>query len=130
MRSLRARVTRLAGICLVGQLAVVVCLQTAMFASGVSTAVVTANCACVGGTMCPMHRTHPSTSPRPDRGACAFHGTVDPFGDMLTSLLGPSGIVPPVAQPFVPAFARLMLSQTDGVAFDVSRVPDFPPPRG
>jgi hypothetical protein len=129
MRWLRVRAARFAGICLVGQLAVVVCLQTVMFASGIFTTVVTADCACVGGTMCPMHHAGPATGMRTNQGACAFHGTSDPIGAVLASLLGPSAVVPPVAMPVVPAVARLRLSQLDEVAFDFSHVPDSPPPR-
>jgi hypothetical protein len=129
MRWLRARVTRFAGLWLVGQLAVVVCLQTVMFASGISTAAIAADCACVGGTMCPMHRGHGSTSPRTDQGSCAFHGTSDPLGAVLASLLGPSAVVPPVGVPHAPTFARLPRWQPEAVAFDFSRVPASPPPR-
>lgn len=130
MRWLRARVARFAGLWLVSQLAIVVCLQTVMYATGTAQAVVTADCACVGGTICPMHHGRSAPAPRPDHGACAFHGTSDPLGAALLSLIGPSAIVTPLPVPFVPSFARLTAKPAERATVDLSRIPDSPPPRG
>jgi hypothetical protein len=130
MRWLRARVTRFAGVWLVSQLAIVVCLQTAMYATGAAQAVVSADCACASGTICPMHHGRSAPAPRPNHAACAFHGTSDPLGSVLISLIGPSGIVPPVPLPIVPSFACLTSMHAHRAALDLFRIPDSPPPRG
>jgi hypothetical protein len=130
MRWLRARVTRFAGVWLVSQLAIVVCLQTVMSATGAAQAVVSPDCACVSGTMCPMHHGRPAPAPSPDHGGCAFHGTSDPLGAVLVSLLGASAVVPPQPVPFVPSFARLTSTRANRLVVDIARVPDSPPPRG
>ena len=126
----RARLTRLTGVWLVCHLLIVVLgAQSALRASLVTTGIVQAGCTCDHGHagMCPMHRNRSTSGP--SRGSCAYHGTSDPLGAVVASLIGTAAVLPPVVTPFTPLFARAVMGASDEAAFDFSSVPDSPPPR-
>ena len=104
--------------------------QSALRASLVTTTVVQAGCTCDHGHagMCPMHRNR-SASNR-SGGSCAYHGTSDPLGAVVASLIGTAAVLTRAATPFTPLFARAVLTVSDEAVFGVSSVPDSPPPRG
>jgi len=127
----RTRLSRLTGVWLVCHLLIMVLgAQSALRASLVTTTVVQAGCTCDHGHagMCPMHRNR-SASNR-SGGSCAYHGTSDPLGAVVASLIGTAAVLTRAATPFTPLFARAVLTVSDEAVFGVSSVPDSPPPRG
>ena len=131
MQWTRTRLTRLTGVWLVCHLLVVVLgAQSALRASLATTGIVKAECTCNHGHpgMCPMHRGRSTSSQNTD--SCAYHGTSDPLGAVVASLIWTAAVMPPAASSFTPLFARAVLAASDDAVLDFSSVPDSPPPRG
>jgi hypothetical protein len=74
------------------------------------------------GQTCPMHQTGQDKE-------CVFRSAYDHHHALVTTLLGPTGLLPSVAYAEVPAGMGVTLLHQAPACLDNVRVPNAPPPR-
>jgi hypothetical protein len=79
------------------------------------------------GGVCPMHR-HSTTTPSQSAG-CSLRGALDPLDALVTSIIGPIGVLPSFVTSIALRDTSVRLFQSDVTLLDRFAPPDSPPPR-